>query len=117
MATVLIIEDCPDTRQHLRAIIESQGYDVWEAANGEEGIMLCRLLLPDLVITDICMSVKDGLEVIKELHETFMFPKVIAMSAHGDKVIRAIELGAQEAFLKPINPHELCETVKDVLRF
>ena len=117
MATVLIIEDDPTYRQLLRTIIESQGYDVWEASNGQEGIMLCRLILPDLVITDIFMAVKDGLATIVELHETFLFPKVIAMSGHADKLERALDLGAREVFLKPINPQELCETMKDVLRF
>lgn len=117
MATVLIIEDCPDTRQHLRTVIESQGYDVWEASNGEEGIMLCRLLLPDLVITDIMMSVKDGLETIKELHETFLFPKVITMSVHVDKLERALDLGAREIFVKPFGSQALLDAVEEALRF
>lgn len=117
MATVLIIEDDPTYRQLLRTIIESHGYDVWEASNGQEGIMLCRLLLPDLVITDIFMAVKDGLETIADLHALFVLPKVIAMSAHRDKLELALDLGAQEVFQKPIDPQELLDTVKEVLRF
>ena len=117
MATVLVIEDDPTTRQLIRAIIEDRGHEVWEASNGVEGMMLSRLLLPDLVITDIVMPVKDGLATIVDLQETFGGSEVIALSVHPDKLEMALRLGARDVFLKPFSPQELGEAVKEVLRF
>ena len=117
LATVLIIEDDPITRKLIRAIVEDRGYDcVWEAPNGEEGVMLCRLLLPDLVITDIVMPVKDGIETMVDLNAMFDGAKVIAMSAHTDKLELALRLGARNVFQKPFSPQELGEAVKEALQ-
>jgi len=116
MATVLVIEDDPTTRQIIRVIIEDRGHEVWEAANGVDGMMLARLLLPDLVVTDIVMPDKDGLETIMDLHETFWGAKVIALSAHSDKLEQALRLGALAVFRKPFPPQELGEAVQEALQ-
>lgn len=116
MATVLVIEDDPTTRKLIQAIIEDRGHEVWEASNGEEGVMLCRLLLPDLVITDIVMPVQGGIETMVDLQAIFWGTKVIAMSAHPDKLELALRLGARNVFLKPFSPQELGEAVKEALQ-
>lgn len=115
MATVLVIEDDSTTRRLIRMIIEERGHEVWEAANGVVGMMLARLLLPDLVVTDIVMSEKDGLETIMDLHENFWGAKIIALSAHPDKLERALRLGALAVFRKPFPPQELSEAVQEAL--
>jgi len=115
VATVLVIEDDSTTRQLISAIIESRGHQVWEASNGEEGIMLCRLLLPELVITDIFMPYKDGLETMVDLQALFSGSKVIAMSGHADKLELALRLGARNVFLKPFSPKEFGEAVTGAL--
>lgn len=116
MATVLIIEDCPDTRQLIRAIIEDQGHEAWEASNGADGIKLCRLVLPDLVVTDIVMPVQDGIETMVELKAIFSGAKFIAMSAHPDKLELALRLGARDAFQKPFSAQELGEAVQEAVQ-
>lgn len=116
MATVLVIEDDSTTRHLIRAIIEEHGHEVWEAANGVDGMMLARLLLPDLVVTDIVMPDKDGLQTIMDLHETFWGAKIIALSAHPDKLERALRLGALAVFRKPFPPQELSEAVQEALQ-
>ena len=117
MVTVLVIEDDLPTRQLIRAIVEDRGdYDVWEVSNGEEGVMLCRLLLPDLVNTDIVMPVKDGIETIVDLQAIFYGAKVTPMSAHTDKLELALRLGARNVFQKPFSPQELGEAVKEALQ-
>jgi len=116
VATVLVIEDDPTTRQLIRAIIEGRGYEVWEASNGEDGVKLCRLLLPDLVITDIMMPVQGGIETMVDLQAIFSGAKVIAMSAHPDKLELALRLGARNTFQKPFSPQELGEAVKEALQ-
>lgn len=117
MATVLVIEDDPPTRKLIRAIVEDRGdYDVWEASDGEEGVMLCRLLLPDLVITDIMMPVQGGIETIVDLQAIFYGVKVIAMSSHTDKLELALRLGAKNVFQKPFSPQEFGEAVKEAMQ-
>lgn len=116
MATVLVIENDATTRQLIGEIVGECGHDIWQAANGEEGLMLAHLLLPDLVITDIVMPVKDGFVTIVELQEAFGGVKIIAMSAHPDKLKVALRLGVQDVFLKPFNPRKLGEAVQEALQ-
>lgn len=115
MATVLVIEDGPKARQLFRAQLETLGHDVWEAANGKDGIALCRLLLPDLVVTDIMMPVQDGIETMVELKAIFTGAKFIAMSAHPDKLELALRLGAKDVLQKPFSPQELGEAVQEAV--
>jgi len=67
MLQILIIDDEDAIRNFLRRMLERAGYEVFEASNGDIGVNLYRKELPDLVITDIVMPEKDGLEVITEL--------------------------------------------------
>ncbi len=116
MATVLVIKYNPTTRQLIRAIIEGLGHEVWEASNGEDGIKLCRLLLPDLVVTDIVMPVQDGIETMVELKAIFSGAKFIAMSTHPDKLELALRLGARDVFQKPFSLHEFGEAVQEAVQ-
>jgi CheY-like chemotaxis protein len=115
LATVLVIEDDPTTRQTIRKIVEEGGHDVWEAANGADGVKLCRLLLPDLVITDIMMPIQDGITTLVELKALFTGAKFIAMSGHPDKLDLALRLGARDVFQKPINLQELGEAIQEAV--
>jgi DNA-binding NarL/FixJ family response regulator len=78
--------------------------------------MLCRLLLPELVVTDIMMPVQGGIETMVDLNAIFSGAKVIAMSGHADKLELALRLGARNVFLKPFDPGALDETVSAVLQ-
>ena len=65
--TILLIDDSPDVREVLRVALEPEGYRVIEAANGRDGLRLYREHRPALVLVDIVMPEKDGLETVKEI--------------------------------------------------
>ena len=83
MALILIIDDDDQIRRVLRKTLERDGYDVADAPNGKEGIRLYRENPADLVITDIIMPEKEGIETIRELRRDFPEVKIIAISGGG----------------------------------
>jgi len=119
-ATVLIIEDEPHIRQSLRQTLETAGYAVLEAENGIRGVSLYKSAPPDLVLTDIVMPDKDGLETIREICRVDPRATIIAMSAieYGqmDFLEVAKRFGAAASLRKPFDPHELLACVGWALR-
>src|SRR5216684_3398316 len=80
MANVLVIEDDAVTRTVVCTLLESAGHTVSEAADGDAGLAMFYANSPDLVITDILMPGKDGIETIRELRGTNPEAKIIALS-------------------------------------
>ena len=120
MPCVLIMEDDEEVRKALRTVLEESGYKVMEAANGEKGLKIQRTIPSDLVIMDILMPEKEGLEVIKELRRDFPNTKIIAISGGGyvgpDYYLDAAKkMGASYVFEKPFDPREIMAAVKQVL--
>ncbi len=112
MASILIVDDEAPIRALLRHILEEDGHQVREAANGQIGLTLYREDPADLVITDILMPERDGMEVTLALTQEFLNAKVIAMSgASGDNNFLNVAklLGARQVLRKPF-------TVKEVRR-
>ena len=83
MARILVIDDEPSVLDVLRKILQMEGYEVITAANGEEGLELFRQISCDLVITDMVMPAKDGLQTILDLRKEKPDLPVIAMSGGG----------------------------------
>ena len=120
MALILIIDDDDQIRRMLRKTLERDGYDVADAPNGKEGIRICRENPAALVITDLIMPEKDGIETIIELRKGFPEVKIIAMSGGGniaaeDYLMMAKGLGAMRIFSKPIELEELLKAVRELL--
>ena len=116
MAHILVIEDDKPVRNMLRNLLEGEGHQVIEACEGDEGLQLYRAQSPDLVITDIHMPGKDGLEVIKEVRADAPEAKIIAIAAHVLEMLpRAKELGADRTIGKPFDVNELLEMVEGLL--
>ena len=116
MRTVLVVEDDERIRLLLKRVLQSAGYEVQEASNGKEALTLWNSRSVDLVITDIVMPDKDGLELITELRTRESYVKVIAMSDDGqmkaqDYLRLAKLLGADYCVLKPFSLGEILETV------
>ena len=87
-----------------------------EAENGKEGARICREEDVDLVIVDILLPEKDGLEAIRDLRKDFPDIHIIAMAAIRDRALcRARELGAERTFLKPFQLQELLDAVNQAL--
>ncbi len=120
MAQILIIDDDPTSLFTLRAILEDAGHEVVEATDGAMGGRLYREQPTDLVITDIVMPEKEGLETIVELRTEFPNVKVFAISGGGtvkpkNYLDTAEKLGALKTFVKPIDGDELLAAVEEEL--
>ena len=120
MPRILVIDDEESIRDLLRTMLEREGYDVLDASNGAEGIKLCVNDPADLVITDIIMPEKDGMETIVEIRREFPDTKIIAISG-GDRVEpgayleMAKKLGAQDTFTKPFEREEILAAVRNLI--
>lgn len=120
MELILLIDDNLKIREVLRQILERAGYEVMEATDGREGLSLYRKRQPDLVITDIVMPRKDGLETITDLRIEFPGSKIIAISGGGRLEPKPyLELakgfGANRLLTKPFGHEEFLKTVQDLL--
>ncbi|RLB31609.1 MAG: response regulator, partial [Deltaproteobacteria bacterium] len=80
MKKILVIDDDEQIRHILRRFLERAGYEVLEASNGQEGMALYRKEGPELVITDIIMPKKEGMETIMDMKGEFPKAKIIAIS-------------------------------------
>jgi two-component system, chemotaxis family, chemotaxis protein CheY len=120
MAHILVIDDDPDVRETVRRTLESRGHTVELASDGSLGIASLAQHTPDLVITDIFMPRRDGIETLRELRKAFPKLKVIAMSGGSSSgLINLLEdmelLGANQTIPKPFTPKELIAAVNAVL--
>ena len=120
MSKVLVIEDDALVREALRRVLKQGGYEVFEAQDGDEGLSLFSRVSPDLVITDIIMPNKDGLETIVELRRRSPETKVVAISGGGhmkgeDYLDVADRLGAAKTLVKPFGSKTLLETLEGLL--
>ena len=114
---VVVIEDEPQIRRFLRATLQSQGYRLFEAVNGADGLIEAASRQPDVVIVDLGLPDMDGLEVIRRLREWSSVP-VIVLSARGgerDKVT-ALDVGADDYIEKPFGTDELLARIRVALR-
>lgn len=114
---VLMIEDEPPIRQFLQASLGHQGYDLCEAATGEEGLRLASEQTPDLVILDLGLPDMEGIEVLRQLR-LWLHAPVVVLSARGrehDKVA-ALDAGADDYLTKPFGVRELLARMRAALR-
>jgi len=120
MAVVLIIEDDDHLRSLLREVLTRAGHDVHEAANGEIGMRRFNAAPADVVVTDIIMPDKEGLETIMELRREHPNVKIIAISGGGmaldaQYLSTAKALGADLTIEKPFEPREVIEAIGGLL--
>ena len=120
MALILVIDDDDAIRSMLSIFFQKQGYEVEIASNGKEGLSIFKTKPVDLVITDIVMPEKEGIETIGELIHECPDVKIIAISG-GCRIIPdtylslAKSLGAAYTFNKPVAMKELLTAVKKCL--
>lgn len=114
---VLAVDDEPEVRSVLTEILAAAGYDVIVACDGEEALEAVRTHAPGLMITDLVMPRKEGLETIREAHQLAPGMKIIAISgAFGNRFLSvATHLGAHAALAKPFSADVLLSTVRNVL--
>jgi two-component system response regulator VicR len=115
---ILVVEDNLLTLRILNFILKKEGYEVTSAENGLDAIEFLDDLQPDLVITDVMLPLKSGLEVISYSKDNFPHIPVIVLSGLGDEertVSKAFNLGADDFVAKPFNPNEFLLRVKRLL--
>jgi DNA-binding response OmpR family regulator len=119
MPRILVIDDEEDIRDLLRTILQSKGYEVVEAANGEAGLRIFQSMPVDLVMTDILMPEKEGLSTIMDLKKTKPGLKIIAMSGgalkSGHYLSVARKFGADRVLEKPFHIDAVLEAVEALL--
>ncbi len=114
---ILLIDDDVNISHLVRLYLEKEGFDVTEAARGDEGLAAFKRQQPALVLLDIMLPGMDGLEVLREMRKLSKVP-VIMLTAKDetfDKVL-GLELGADDYITKPFENKELVARVKAVLR-
>jgi len=120
MRKILIIDDEPYILLMLKKMLERAGYEVDLASNGREGMTVFEKDSADLVITDIIMPDKEGLELILEMKKQRPELKIIAMSGGGrispeSYLECARHFGAEKVFQKPFRQKEIVSAVKELL--
>jgi len=114
---VLVVEDDPSLVQLLRATLEGQGMQSIDARTVADAVSLCRSHNPDLVLLDLGLPDRDGMEVLREIRRWFTRP-VIVLSARRkeDDKVQALDEGADDYLAKPFGAQELLARLRVALR-
>lgn len=120
MPTILVVDDDDAVRAMIEQMLTRAGYPVRTATNGVEALESFRREPADLVVLDIVMPEKEGLETIIELRRDFPHVKIIAVSGGGrvgpqSYIELAEKFGAQKSFNKPIRRQELLAAVEELV--
>src|SRR6059058_4632589 len=118
MTRIVVVEDEPAIRRGVVDALRASGYTVAEAADGERGLEEAVRLGVDLVLLDLLLPKRDGLEVLAELRKTRPTLPVIILTARGseDDRVRGLKMGADDYVVKPFSARELLARVEAVLR-
>jgi DNA-binding response OmpR family regulator len=118
MTRILIIEDEPDMVLGLQDNLELEGYEVIVARDGAEGLHAARQTQPDLILLDVMLPKKSGLEVCRELRVQGFAQPILMLTARGQELdkVAGLELGADDYITKPFGLSELLARVRAHLR-
>jgi DNA-binding response OmpR family regulator len=118
---ILIVDDDYDMRQTIKAILEEDNYDLAEAEDGNAAIRYIKNNPVDMIIVDIIMPDKDGIEVITETSVSHPHVKILSLSGGGlidasAHLHTASQLGADDTLVKPFKNKELIEKVRNLIK-
>lgn len=121
MARILILDDDPDVLHLLTTVLRQAGHQVEAGRDGRVGMRQFERSRPDLVITDIVMPERDGMELIVKMRQLEPGLPIVAISGNaatdqGDYLHVAGRLGANRTLSKPFRPSELVDAVDELLR-
>jgi two-component system, OmpR family, KDP operon response regulator KdpE len=115
---VLMIEDEPAMRRTLRLALQDEGYATLEAATAEDGLFQASLRSPNLVLLDLGLPDRDGIDVARLLRRNHQIPIIVISARDGeDQQIQALDAGANDYVQKPFRQGELLARVRAALRF
>jgi CheY-like chemotaxis protein len=120
MTHILVIDDELSIRTLIRQVLEDEGYHISEADDGEQGLIMLRNTPVDLIVTDIFMPNKEGIETIRTMRQQFPHIKILAISGGGTRMMSdtlpaARQFGAHHTLAKPFTPEELLDAVTTML--
>jgi two-component system OmpR family response regulator len=115
--TILVVEDELSIAHIVRDYLERAGYKVAQAGDGNAALAAARASQPDLIVLDLGLPGRDGLDVLREVRRTSTVPSII-LTARGEETDRIVglELGADDYIVKPFSPKELVARVRAVFR-
>lgn len=121
MSKILLIDDDSHFREMFAELLKRENYEVIESSDGRNAVPLFESHKPDLVITDIIMPDKEGIETILDLKKNNPNIKIIAISGGGrtnamDNLRSARLLGASVTFEKPFDNKEILQTISDLIK-
>lgn len=120
IAKILLVDDEPDILEIVSYNLRNEGYQVFTADNGKEGVQKAKKKKPDLIILDVMMPVMDGIEACEQIRKISELDKTIItfLTARSEdySMIAGFDAGADDYISKPIKPRVLVSKVKSLLR-
>src|SRR5688572_561386 len=114
---ILVVDDEPMVTEVVERYLVRDGFEVTTADDGDRALALAQTWAPDLIVLDLMLPGKDGLEVCRTLRREGSVP-IIMLTARGEETDRIVglEIGADDYIVKPFSPRELVARIKAVLR-
>jgi two-component system, OmpR family, KDP operon response regulator KdpE len=115
--TILVIDDEVQIRRLLDITLSSNGYKVYEASTGREGIAAAATHHPDLIILDLSLPDTDGIDVLARLREWYLRPvMILSVRNSEDDIVKALDSGSNDYLIKPFRTGELLARIRVALR-
>ncbi len=118
--TILLVDDEPDILEFLSYTIRKEGYKIFTASNGEEGVRLTQQIMPSLIILDVMMPKIDGIEACQMIRKDLNLaqPIIVFLTSRAEDYaqIAGFEAGADDYITKPIRPRLLITKIESLLR-
>jgi DNA-binding response OmpR family regulator len=116
-ARILVVEDEAPLRMALVDALSAEGFEVLEAADGEEGLAIALREAPDVVLLDLMLPLRDGFSVLRAIREDRLACAVVILSARGEEWdrVHGFEYGADDYVVKPFSTRELLLRIRAVV--
>lgn len=116
---ILVADDDNTIRRFIVTLLADRGYEIHEAADGQQAFQAAERVKPDLMLLDLIMPYRDGFDVLQDLKhapETSRIPIIImSVKDREDEIVKGFSLGAEDYVVKPFNSLELVARVKKIL--
>ena len=117
MAKILVVDDAEFLRVRLNKILDTEGYEVFQAENGSKAVASYKEIHPDVVLMDVTMPEMDGLTALKEIIGFDSKARVIMLTALGQEsvVLEAVKSGARDFIVKPFEHERVMKAISKLL--